>query len=96
MNENTAFQPQSFAIIGAGPVGCILAAFLAKEGYQVTLCDVIPELLEPARDPGIHIEGAENLLQPISKTCTHIDELANDPPDVIFLTVKANAMPLIA
>jgi 2-dehydropantoate 2-reductase len=90
------FSPQSFAVVGAGPVGCIVAAFLAKGGFKVTLCDVIPELVKPALDPGIIIEGAEDLKQKVTNTCTDIHELANNPPDVIFITVKANANPLIA
>jgi 2-dehydropantoate 2-reductase len=53
-------------------------------------------LTEPARHPGIILEGAENLQQVVSRTCVHVDELAGDPPDVIILTVKANALPLIA
>ena len=93
MNDNCDFDPQSFAVIGAGPVGCIVAAFLAKGGYKVTLCDVVPDLLKPALDPGIIIEGTEDLQQKISKTCTTIDELAEHDPDVIFITVKANALP---
>ncbi|UCF91179.1 MAG: 2-dehydropantoate 2-reductase [Desulfobacterales bacterium] len=96
MNATPNFNPQSFAVVGAGPVGCIVAAFLARGGYTVTLCDVIPDLLAPALDRGIMIEGAENLQQPISHTCTNIDELAAYHPDVIFITVKANALPLIA
>jgi 2-dehydropantoate 2-reductase len=83
-------------VIGAGPVGCIVAAFLAKGGYEVTLCDVVPDLLKPALDPGIIIEGAEDIRQKVAKTCTTIDELAEHDPDVIFITVKANALPLIA
>ena len=96
MKDKTDFHPQVFAVIGAGPVGCIVAAFLAKGGYEVILCDVVPELLEPALDPGIIIEGAENIQQKVSRTCTNIDELAEHDPDVIFITVKANALPLIA
>jgi 2-dehydropantoate 2-reductase len=96
MNDNSDFSPQSFAVVGAGPVGCIVAAFLAKEGHEVILCDVIPDLLSPALDPGIIIEGAENLQEKVSKTCTNIDELPNYDPDVIFITVKAHALPLIA
>jgi 2-dehydropantoate 2-reductase len=95
MKEMPSFNPQKFAVIGAGPVGCIVAAFLARNGYDVTLCDIIPELLEPALDPGITIEGAENLLQRVTRTCLTVDELADHPPDVIFITVKANALPLI-
>jgi 2-dehydropantoate 2-reductase len=96
MDGKADFRPQKFAVVGAGPVGCIVAAFLAKGGYEVTLCDVIPDLLKPALDPGIKIEGAENLQQTVAAICTNIDELAKDPPDAIFITVKANANALIA
>ena len=96
MNDQSEFNPQSFAVIGAGPVGCILAAFLAKGGYEVTLCDVIPDLLKPALDPGIIIEGAEDIRQKVARICTTIDDLATHDPDAIFITVKANALPLIA
>jgi choline dehydrogenase-like flavoprotein len=64
MNDTTDFHPQSFAVIGAGPVGCIVAAFLAQGGYEVTLCDVVPDLLKPALDPGIIIEGVEEIHAP--------------------------------
>ncbi len=93
--DNT-FSPQSFAVVGAGPVGSIVAAFLARAGYRVTLCDVFPELTAPARHPGIIIQGAENFQQVVSTTCSHVDELAEVRPEVIILTVKANALPLIA
>ena len=96
MVEHADFRPQKFAVVGAGPVGCIVAAFLSSKGYEVTLCDVIPDLLTPALDPGIIIEGAESLQQPVAKVTTNIDELGDDPPDVIFITVKANANALIA
>ena len=96
MNPQETFKPKTFAVVGAGPVGCILAAFLAKGGFQVTLCDVIAELVEPALDPGIKIKGAENMCQPVAKVVTNIDDLAQDPPDVIFIAVKANANPLLA
>ncbi|HHC24511.1 MAG TPA: 2-dehydropantoate 2-reductase [Desulfobacterales bacterium] len=96
MSKKSEFDPRSFAVIGAGPVGCIVAAFLAKGGYDVTLCDVVPDLIKPATDPGIIIEGAENLQQAVPKTCLSVDDLADHVPDEIFLTVKANATPLIA
>ena len=96
MEDKSDFRPRSFAVVGAGPVGCIVAAFLAKGGYEVTLCDVFPELLKPALNPGIIIEGAEHLQQAVTRTCTSVDDLAEYLPDVIFLTVKANALPLIS
>ena len=96
MGEKSEFRPKSFAVVGAGPVGCIVAAFLAKGGYEVTLCDVIPKLVKPALDPGIILKGAESFQQPISRICTSVDDLSDQIPDVIFLTVKAYAIPLIA
>ncbi|NIS72735.1 MAG: 2-dehydropantoate 2-reductase [Proteobacteria bacterium] len=96
MKKKTEFKPQKFAVVGAGPVGSIVAAFLAKGGYDVTLCDVFPELLKPAVNPGILIEGTDEFQAPVSKITTSVDDLANDPPDVVILAVKANALPLIA
>ncbi|MDT8443060.1 MAG: 2-dehydropantoate 2-reductase [Desulfuromonadales bacterium] len=90
------YRPKKFAVIGAGPVGGIVAAFLAKGGYDVTLCDIVPELLAPALDPGIILEGADNMQVRVTRTTTRLDELLDDPPDVIFITVKATALPLIA
>jgi len=96
MNTENTFQPKRFAVVGAGPVGSVVAAFLARGGYEVTLCDVIPALLEPALEPGILIEGADNLQSKVARTTTSVDDLADDPPDVVFVTVKATALPLIA
>ena len=96
MSEAAGLEFRKFAVVGAGPVGCIVAAFLARGGDDVTLCDVVPRLVEPASDPGIRLEGAEDLLQVIPKTLTQIDDLALDPPEVIVITVKATALPLIA
>lgn len=95
MKKDPQFNPRSFAVIGAGPVGCIVAAFLAKKGYEVTLCDIIPDLLAPARNPGIIIDGAENIQQTVTNTCVNVDEIAQYNPEVIIITVKANALPLI-
>ena len=96
MVEETNFNPQSFAVIGAGAVGCIVAAFLSKSNYKVTLCDVVPELIEPATTRGIIIEGAETLEQRVTRTIESVDDLADDVPDVIIICVKASATPLIA
>ena len=96
MSAASRFSPKSFAVVGAGPVGCIVACYLAQGGYEVTLCDVIPDLLKPALDPGIIIEGAENLQHKVTRICTNVDDLSDVDPDVIFITVKANALPLIA
>jgi aldehyde:ferredoxin oxidoreductase len=94
--ENTSFVPKKFAVIGAGPVGSIVAAFLSKGGCEVTLCDVFLANLEPALDPGIVIEGTDRLRAKVAKITTRIEDLALDPPDVIVVAVKATALPAVA
>lgn len=96
MKNKSNFQPRLFAVIGAGPVGCIISAFLAKNGYDVTLCDVVPWLVKPAINPGIIIEGAVNLQQSVTRTCTSVEDLAEKVPDVIILAIKANTLPLVS
>jgi aldehyde:ferredoxin oxidoreductase len=93
---NAAFEPKKFAVIGAGPVGCIVAAFLAKGGYEVTLCDIDMALLAPALDPGISIEGTDTLQAKVARVTTRIDDLRNDRPDVIVVAVKAIALPAVS
>lgn len=94
--ENSTYSPKKFAVIGAGPVGAVVAAFLTRGGYEVTLCDVVPSLLEAALNPGIIVEGVDSLQARVAKVTTSVDDIVNDPPDVIFVTVKATALPLIA
>ena len=96
MQQMSTYKPKKFAVIGAGPVGGIVAAFLSRGGYDVTLCDVIPALIEPALDPGIIIEGTDNLQARVARITTNVDDLLTNPPDVIIVTVKATALPLIA
>jgi 2-dehydropantoate 2-reductase len=95
MREDKNYRPKKFAVVGAGPVGCIVAAFLSRGGCEVTLCDVQPNLLQAAVDPGIFISGTDNVQARVAKTTTRIDELASDPPDVVIVTVKATALPII-
>ena len=96
MKPKGNLNSDTLAVIGAGPVGCTLAAFLAQGGKEVILCDINPDLIKPALDPGIIIEGAASLRQKVSATCIQVDQLAPYRPAVIFLTVKASAIPLIA
>jgi 2-dehydropantoate 2-reductase len=96
MSGESSYKPKKFAVIGAGPVGGIVAAFLARGGYEVTLCDVVASLLEPALNPGILLEGADNFQARVARVTTRVDDLVADPPDVIFVTVKATALPLLA
>ena len=91
-----AFAPRRIAVIGAGPVGCVLAAALAGNGHEVILCDLDPALLAPASDPGIRIEGALRFSGAVARTVTSIDALAPYGPELLIVASKATALPLIA
>jgi len=77
--EKSGYQPKRFAVVGAGPVGAIVAAFLAKGGYDVTLCDVVPSLLRPAWIPHPH-RGDRHPLAKVAQTTTRVDDLTGIPP----------------
>jgi 2-dehydropantoate 2-reductase len=95
-SSDLSFQLKTIAVIGAGPVGSILAAHFAHGGYKVVLCDIAEQLLAPAKDPGIIIEGAVQLQQKIEHVCTDVEQLVDYSPDVVFVTVKANSLPLLS
>lgn len=96
MSKSTSNTSRHYGIIGAGPVGCIVAAFLARGGHKVTLCDIVPELVDLARERGIIIEGSASFTQKVPATCNQMEDLIAAQPDVIFICVKAQALPLIS
>jgi 2-dehydropantoate 2-reductase len=95
-NMVNSFSPGRIAVIGAGPVGCVLAAAFANQGREVILCDMVQELLEPSRDPGIRVQGALQFGGRVAHTVCSLDELADDLPELVFISTKATALPLIA
>ncbi len=44
-------------VVGVGPIGGVLSAHLAKAGVEVTVVDVIPEIVEKVRADGITVTG---------------------------------------
>jgi 2-dehydropantoate 2-reductase len=95
-STSEGFSPNKIAIIGAGPVGCVLAAAFSSVGHEVVLCDLVAELLAPCKGPGIRIEGALQYNSRVAHTISSVDALADDTPELIFITSKATALPLIA
>jgi 2-dehydropantoate 2-reductase len=95
-SADPTLQSKTFGVIGAGPVGSIVAAHLAHGGYKVVLCDIAEHLLTPAQDPGIILEGAIELQQKIEHVCTDVEQIAEYSPDAVFVTVKANSLPLLS
>jgi len=55
-----------FTIIGAGAIGGITGAYLARASHDVTLVDTVVDHLAAIRERGIKIEGRSDLTQRVS------------------------------
>lgn len=84
------------AIIGAGPIGCVLAAHLIEANHEVTLCEINPELRESLIREGIAITGVRELECSVSSVVPAIESLGEDPPQLLFVAVKAQVLPLVS
>jgi 2-dehydropantoate 2-reductase len=81
----------NIAIIGAGPVGSIMAAHLARKGENLFLVDIKEELISAIEKKGLSIvwKGKEFQTQ-IKGTGNFTASLSRFHPDLIFIAVKAN------
>src|SRR4051812_25713199 len=86
-------SPAVVAVVGAGNVGCALAADLSLRGVQVRLCTRSEARLQPIRDAGaITVTGAVNGTVPISMLTTDLHE-AVEGAHIIAVTVPTPALP---
>ena len=83
---------ERIGVIGAGPIGGILAGHLASSGTKVTLVDILEDHIRAIRDKGLRMSGMCDMTARIDSPCTSITELREDPPDVVFIGVKTSAM----
>jgi len=82
-------EPRTIAIIGAGPVGGILAAHLALADHTVVLADTWREHLDRIRTSGLHITGREELLVRPAHLIESIGAIGNIVPEFVFICTKA-------
>lgn len=80
-------------IIGAGPVGSIMAAHLARNGEEVFLVDIKEELISAIAADGITIQARNSEFNArVADTGLFTASLSRFRPDLIFIAVKANYM----
>jgi 2-dehydropantoate 2-reductase len=87
------------AVVGAGPVGSVVAATLTAGGHAVTVCEINEALRETITREGITLVGARKERvegNALAAVVAGVEELAAAPPEVLFLCVKATAIPLVA
>lgn len=82
---------RNIGIIGAGPVGSIMAAHLAKNGENIFLVDLKEDLISAVEKNGITIaEKDRKFTVRMSGTGNFTASLARFKPDLIFIAVKSN------
>ncbi|MBN1222851.1 MAG: ketopantoate reductase family protein, partial [Candidatus Aminicenantes bacterium] len=79
--------------IGAGPVGSIMAACLARNGEEVYLIDIREDLITAVEKKGITLTGAgKNFSARVKGTGLFAASLDRFHVDLIFIAVKSNYM----
>ncbi len=78
-----------YGIVGAGPVGSILAAHLVEAGQEVYLADIWKEHLEAIFSGGLQITGLRDVTVDVTGGFLKISDLADVKPDFLVLSVKA-------
>jgi 2-dehydropantoate 2-reductase len=81
-------------VVGVGPVGGILAAYLAYAGHYVVSCDIQKSHLDVIKERGFSITGNSEITTKSGQVAYGISELS-DFPDVntIIVSTKASVLP---
>lgn len=82
-------EKPAIAIIGIGPIGGILGAYLAKNQEDVVLVDVLKEHVDAIKKHGLTLSGIVDMNVQVEKLCYSISELEPFAVDLIFIAVKA-------
>ena len=75
-------------IVGAGPIGGILGAFLASAGERVVFVDILEDHLEAIRTDGLRVSGVKDLHVVVPDTLTDVARLADFDLDYLFIALK--------
>jgi opine dehydrogenase len=96
VSGSTRSGSPAVAVIGAGNVGCALAADLVLRGFDVRLCNRSPGRLEPLRRAGgLTVTGEVEGFAPLERITGSIAE-AVAGADIVAVTVPTPALPAVA
>ena len=78
------------AVIGAGAIGSLIAAYIAKAGHHVSIIDIWPQHVETIKTQGLTL-NADNDEFTVPIDAFHLGELSNSNPkfDFVFCCVKS-------
>jgi 2-dehydropantoate 2-reductase len=77
------------AVVGAGAIGGVVAAFLARAGWDLEVVCKHQETVSQALAPGFHISGVQGEYRIPLRGVKEIPDLSG-PKEVVFLATKAN------
>jgi 2-dehydropantoate 2-reductase len=81
------------AIIGAGPIGGILGAYLAQAGHCIVLCDILESHLDAIVRRGLTITGVAEMTAECEQVAHGVSELCDfSEVDTIVICTKASVM----
>ena len=76
------------AIVGAGPIGGILGAFLASAGEKVVFVDILEDHLEAIRTKGLAVSGVKEMRVVVPDVLDDVAKLAGYDLDYLFIATK--------
>jgi 2-dehydropantoate 2-reductase len=82
-------KSRTIAVIGAGPVGGILAAHLISAGHTVLIADSWKEHMEHIRAHGLRISGREEMHVRPAHLFSSVALLRDIAPEFVFICIKA-------
>jgi 2-dehydropantoate 2-reductase len=86
----------NIGIIGAGPVGSLMAAYLARNKENVYLVDIKEELISAIQKEGISVTGTgDNFQTRVKGTDVSVAGLVRFDIDLFFIAVKFNFLDLV-
>ncbi|WDL98427.1 ketopantoate reductase family protein [Alicyclobacillus sp. ALC3] len=79
-----------FTVVGAGAIGGVLGAYLARAGHDVTLCDKDEDHVEAVNENGLRIEGDQETFTVLVPAVTPDELVAREHPlRTVLLCVKS-------
>lgn len=76
-------------VVGAGAIGGVIAAYLAKNGEEVNLVDLNEEHIHKIQQDGLKIQGVETFTVPVSSMTMNELLESGEALEIVFLCVKA-------
>ena len=86
-----------FGMLGVGPTGGIMAAYLVKAGHDVVLIDINKSHMNAIKKKGLQITNLIDIKVKFPKNNIYysIDELKNNDLDALFIAVKASRLQVV-